>query len=126
MGSVTAASVQAISVGALASNARVNVRGPCRRHASTNAHNASLAPVARLRHDRAMRWVVMLAVLLVATPASADKIRAPFKVTYDADHLDLDKRVLQFKPLSPLPEVIELRITRPGEPAPRSFRWKLK
>jgi outer membrane protein OmpA-like peptidoglycan-associated protein len=25
-------------------------------------------------------------------------VRAPFKLSYDADHLDLDKRVLQFKP----------------------------
>jgi hypothetical protein len=34
--------------------------------------------------------------------------------------------VLRFKPLTPRPAAIELRITRPGEPAPRSFRWELK
>ena len=34
--------------------------------------------------------------------------------------------VLRFKPVAPRPAAIELRITRPGEPAPRSFRWELK
>lgn len=34
--------------------------------------------------------------------------------------------VLRFKGLAALPDAIELRIARPGEPAPRSFRWKLK
>jgi hypothetical protein len=34
--------------------------------------------------------------------------------------------VLRFEPISPLPAVLELRIQRPGEPAPRSFRWSLK
>jgi len=34
--------------------------------------------------------------------------------------------VLRFKPVTPQPTVIELRITRPGEPSPRSFRWQLK
>jgi len=34
--------------------------------------------------------------------------------------------VLQFRPISPTPQAIELRITRPGEPNPRSFRWQLK
>lgn len=33
--------------------------------------------------------------------------------------------VLRFKPLKPQPAAIELRITRPGEPDPRSFRWQL-
>ena len=33
--------------------------------------------------------------------------------------------VLRFKPLSPLPDSIELQVMRPGEPTPRSFRWKL-
>ncbi len=40
-----------------------------------------------------MRWCLL--VLFVATSALAG---APIHVTYDADHLDLDKRVLQFKP----------------------------
>ena len=34
--------------------------------------------------------------------------------------------VLKFKPVSPTPATIELRITRPGEPQARSFRWQLK
>lgn len=34
--------------------------------------------------------------------------------------------VLRFKPISPRPRSIELRITRAGEDAPRSFRWQLK
>jgi hypothetical protein len=34
--------------------------------------------------------------------------------------------VLRFNPISPRPQSIELRIQRPGEPNPRSFRWQLK
>jgi len=34
--------------------------------------------------------------------------------------------VLRFKPVLPQPQLIEIRISRPGEPAPRSFRWQLK
>ena len=34
--------------------------------------------------------------------------------------------VLRFKPISPQPQAIELQIVRPGETAPRSFRWQLK
>jgi hypothetical protein len=34
--------------------------------------------------------------------------------------------VLRFKPVSPRPQAIELLITRPGEPGPRSFRWQLQ
>lgn len=36
------------------------------------------------------------------------------------------KGVLQFRPISPLPGSIELRITREGEPQPRLFKWSLK
>lgn len=36
------------------------------------------------------------------------------------------KGVVQFKPVSPRPESIELRLTRPGEPRPRVFQWALK
>ena len=35
------------------------------------------------------------------------------------------KGVLRFKALAPLPKAIELRIQRPGEKAPRVFRWDL-
>lgn len=34
--------------------------------------------------------------------------------------------VLRFKPLAAQPQAMELQITRPGESAPRSFRWQLK
>jgi len=34
--------------------------------------------------------------------------------------------VLRFKPVTPQPAAIELRITRPGEPGSRSFNWQLR
>lgn len=36
------------------------------------------------------------------------------------------KGTLRFEPIKPVPESIELRMQRPGEKAPRSFRWRLK
>ncbi|MDH4189122.1 MAG: hypothetical protein OEW21_02800 [Betaproteobacteria bacterium] len=36
------------------------------------------------------------------------------------------KGVLRFKPVSPAPRAIELRIERPGEATPRSFLWTLR
>lgn len=36
------------------------------------------------------------------------------------------KGVLRFKAVSLPPQAIELRLQRPGEPAPRLFRWQLK
>ena len=36
------------------------------------------------------------------------------------------KGVLRFAPVVPQPEVIELRVVRAGEDAPRFFRWRLK
>jgi len=36
------------------------------------------------------------------------------------------KGVLRFKGLAAVPGAIELEIRRPGEPAPRGFRWTLK
>lgn len=33
---------------------------------------------------------------------------------------------LDFAPVAPRPAAIELRIQRPGEPAPRAFRWRLR
>ncbi len=36
------------------------------------------------------------------------------------------KGVLRFKALSPRPDALEMRITRAGETAPRTFNWKLK
>ena len=34
--------------------------------------------------------------------------------------------VLRFKPFAAQPETIELQLMRPGEAAPRTFRWQLK
>lgn len=34
--------------------------------------------------------------------------------------------MLRFAPITPLPEIIEVRIAVQGEPKPRVFRWKLK
>lgn len=34
--------------------------------------------------------------------------------------------VLRFKAEATMPDAVELQIRRPGEPAARSFRWKLK
>lgn len=36
------------------------------------------------------------------------------------------KGVLRFAPITPQPDVLELRIQRPAESAPRTFRWTLK
>lgn len=36
------------------------------------------------------------------------------------------KGVLRFNAVTPTPTGVELRIRRPGEPAPRAFRWQLK
>lgn len=33
---------------------------------------------------------------------------------------------LRFEPIKPLPAAVELRVQRPGETAPRIFRWKLR
>lgn len=36
------------------------------------------------------------------------------------------KGVLRFAPVAPAPEALELRIQRPGEGAPRTFRWRIQ
>ncbi len=43
----------------------------------------------------------------------------------DAPGAHLRKGVLSFTPVKPFPKAIELRIERPGERAPRLFRWDL-
>jgi outer membrane protein OmpA-like peptidoglycan-associated protein len=48
------------------------------------------------RYDRCVRSIILVAVL-VSGAALAQPVRAPFHVTYDAEHLDLEGRVLQFK-----------------------------
>src|SRR5437763_9994520 len=48
-----------------------------------------------------MRWIaaaaVFVAAVFVAASGFAQPVRAPFHVSYDAEHLDLDHHVLQFK-----------------------------
>src|SRR5256885_6036600 len=47
-----------------------------------------------------MRWVAVVALVIGFASAGAGfaaPVRAPFHVTYDADHLDLDGHVLQFQ-----------------------------
>jgi hypothetical protein len=36
------------------------------------------------------------------------------------------KGLLRFKPVTPLPQTMELQVRRQGEPGPRIFRWKVK
>src|ERR1043166_6151691 len=43
-----------------------------------------------------MRWISAAGVV-VAAAAFAQPVRAPFHVSYDAEHLDLDHHVLQFR-----------------------------
>lgn len=57
-----------------------------------------------------MRYLAL--VVLVARTASAGP--APIKVAYDADHLDLDSRVLQFKPSRAVAEATLVAIGEDG------------
>ncbi|MBI3938918.1 MAG: hypothetical protein HY323_18250 [Betaproteobacteria bacterium] len=52
--------------------------------------------------------------------------RSPLKWQGDPPGGHHRKGVLLFKPVSPRPGSIELRIQRTGEASPRSFRWQLK
>ena len=51
---------------------------------------------------RLLAVAFLLAALPAAGPAAAEPVRAPFHVGYDAEHLDLDGHVLQFKPSRPV------------------------
>jgi outer membrane protein OmpA-like peptidoglycan-associated protein len=57
-----------------------------------------------------VRYLVVIFMLVVAPAATAGP--APIKVAYDADHLDLDNHVLQFKPSR---AVVEATIVALGE-----------
>jgi hypothetical protein len=54
------------------------------------------------------------------------KILAPAAWQGDAPGGHHREGVLKFKATDPQSQAIELTITRPGEPEPRSFRWQLK
>jgi outer membrane protein OmpA-like peptidoglycan-associated protein len=51
-----------------------------------------------------MRSPVVLAVALAVIPVAQADRRAPIHVGYDLEHLDLDNRVLQFRPSRPITE----------------------
>jgi outer membrane protein OmpA-like peptidoglycan-associated protein len=53
--------------------------------------------ISRLRGFALMAVAVAVAVAAVASGAARGDVRAPFHVSYDAEHLDLDGHVLQFK-----------------------------
>ncbi|MCL4798894.1 MAG: hypothetical protein KJ025_04860 [Burkholderiales bacterium] len=61
-----------------------------------------------------------------ATLAVAGTQHAPIGWDGDPPGGHHRKGVLRFAPVAPAPEALELRIQRPGEGAPRSFRWTLK
>lgn len=58
--------------------------------------------------------------------ASNGKQFSPVSWTADPPGGHHRKGVLRFNALTPPPSVVELRITRPGESKPRSFKWELK
>jgi outer membrane protein OmpA-like peptidoglycan-associated protein len=60
---------------------------------------------------------IAVAVLLAtAASAAAKPVPAPFKVSYDADHLDLDGHVLQFKPSRRAESATLTAVGEDGEP----------
>ncbi|MDB4958476.1 MAG: hypothetical protein JWO36_6045 [Myxococcales bacterium] len=61
-----------------------------------------------------MRTFVLAIALLATRSAGADK-RPPIHVTYDAEHLDLDKHILQFKPSRPITEATLVAIGEDGK-----------
>jgi outer membrane protein OmpA-like peptidoglycan-associated protein len=62
------------------------------------------------RYARRVRYLAL--VFLVARAAAAEP--APIKVAYDADHLDLDRRILQFKPSRAIAEATLVVIGEDG------------
>jgi len=51
---------------------------------------------------------------------------APFEWKGDPPGGHHRRGVLRFKPPSPAPRTVELRIQRPGEAGPRVYRWELR
>lgn len=58
--------------------------------------------------------------------ADGDKTYSPVEWQGDPPGGHHRKGLLRLDPVSPMPKVIELRVQRPGEPAPRVFRWTLR
>src|SRR5262249_19312075 len=63
----------------------------------------------------AMRWLAALG-LIIAGAAGAEPVRAPVHVTYDADHLDLDRHVLQFQMSRPAESAKLVAMGEDGQP----------
>jgi outer membrane protein OmpA-like peptidoglycan-associated protein len=63
-----------------------------------------------------MRRLAALVVLLVSGAAPAQPVRAPFKVSYDAEHLDLDGHVLQFRMSRPAGTAELIALGEDGKP----------
>ena len=59
---------------------------------------------------------VAAVVLLVTRAALAQPVRAPFKVSYDAEHLDLDGHVLQFRMSRPAGTAELVALGEDGKP----------
>ncbi len=74
-------------------------------------------------HTQALTDDLDKTAVLVADGATA---YPPVKWQGDPPSGHHRKGTLQFKPILPVPAAIELRITRAGETAARSFRWQLK
>ncbi len=74
-------------------------------------------------HSQALNDDLEKAAVLVA---DGGVTKAPVKWQGDPPGGHHRSGTLQFKAVSPMPAVIELRITREGEAQPRSFRWQLK
>lgn len=74
-------------------------------------------------HSRALNDELETAAALVT---DGGQIWRPLKWQGDPPGGHHRQGVLQFKPVSPLPASIELRITREGEPQPRLFKWSLQ
>jgi outer membrane protein OmpA-like peptidoglycan-associated protein len=60
--------------------------------------------------------LVSVALVGAAGPAWAGPVRAPFHVSYDADHLDLDGHVLQFKASRPAASAELVAVGEDGQP----------
>ena len=65
-------------------------------------------------------------LMRVATLNGGSGARSPTAWEGDPPGGHHRKGVLRFAPIKPAPDAVELRIQRPGENAPRSFRWRLE
>lgn len=74
-------------------------------------------------HSQALADDLLKSARLIPAGGSAS---APLDWQGDAPGGHHRKGVLRFAAVSPTPASFELRIVRPGEAQPRSFRWELK